>query len=601
MIKYITIPRERNRGGDFILTSPIPNIPAHLKRYVVNQNYDKYTPINQAVWRYVMRQNHNFLKDSAHSSYIDGLRDSGIKMESIPMIEEMNTCLQPFGWGAVTIDGFIPGVVFFDFQAHGILPIAADIRQLEHIEYTPAPDIIHEAAGHAPILCNPQYANYVKIFGEIGRKAIATKEEHEVFEAIRTLSALLESGTASEQDIQKAKDHLDEKKSAVTGVSEAEQISRLYWWTVEYGLIGELDQPCIYGAGLLSSVGESAYSLTNQVQKIPFDLETVIQTGFDITKMQPQLFVCQSFDQLIAAVQEFSKKMAFCVGGTESLFKAMKSTNMAYVTYSSGLQVSGKVARILCDDQGKAICFQTAGFTALSFECKQLYGHNKEAYPHGILAPIGPLKGMIDSIEHFTEDDLKAWNIVPNQTCHLKFDSGLLVHGIVKSIFRKNEKIILISFYQAEVSYQGEVLLGVDSGSYNMVVGESIISVAAGVADPESFFFESISESVQPQPSITTPKVWSRLEKLYAEVRSIRENNGTGKDQDNMLQKVIDQLNSDFPNDWLLRLEILEWLSGRMDKWKSLSEQLLLQLENLKQENPDICRLITNGLKLIKK
>lgn len=127
-----------------------------------------------------MRQNHNFLKDSAHSSYIDGLRDSGIQVESIPMIEEMNTCLQPFGWGAVTIDGFIPGVVFFDFQAHGILPIAADIRQLEHIEYTPAPDIIHEAAGHAPILCNPQYANYVKIFGEIGRKAIATKEEHEV-------------------------------------------------------------------------------------------------------------------------------------------------------------------------------------------------------------------------------------------------------------------------------------------------------------------------------------------------------------------------------------------------------------------------------------
>lgn len=600
MIKFTAKPRDRNRGGDFILTSPIPNIPAHLRRYVVNQNYQKYSPINQAVWRYVMRQNHHFLKDSAHSSYVDGLRDSGIKIESIPRIEEMNACLQPFGWGAVTIDGFIPGVVFFDFQAHGFLPIAADIRQLEHIEYTPAPDIIHEAAGHAPILCNPQYANYVKIFGEIGRKAIATKEEHEVFEAIKTLSALLEDGRASEEDIQKAKDNLEAKQKAVTGLSEAEQISRLYWWTVEYGLIGELDQPRIYGAGLLSSVGESAHSLTDEVKKLPFDLETVIQTGFDITTMQPQLFVCQSFDQLIEAVEEFSKRMAFRIGGTESLFKALRSSNLAHVTFSSGLQVTGKVSRILCDDQGEAICFHTEGPTALSFENQQLDGHHKEVYPEGLIAPIGNLKGTPNSIEHFTENELKERNIVPNQHCHLLFESGLSVKGIVKDILRKNEKNILISFHQAEVGYQGEIARDVASGSYTMAIGTSIISVAAGAADPESYYSEYMSQTVQPDPLPKNTKEWSGLEKLYAGIRAIRENNSIEEEQDTLILQVMDQLDSAYPADWLLRLEILELIAGREDKWKKKTEKLLVQLEQLKQENPDNKRLIVNGLKLIK-
>ena len=83
----------------------------------------------------------------------------------------MNECLAPSGWGAVTIDGLIPGVAFFDFQGHGLLPIATDIRKVENIEYTPAPDIVHEAAGHAPILLDPTYAKYVKRFGQIGAKA----------------------------------------------------------------------------------------------------------------------------------------------------------------------------------------------------------------------------------------------------------------------------------------------------------------------------------------------------------------------------------------------------------------------------------------------
>ena len=201
-------------------------IPRHLQKYVVDQQYEKYTPIDHAVWRYVMRQNHNYLKDTAHQAYVGGLKSSGISVERIPNVTDMNKALEPYGWGAANIDGFIPGVIFFDFQAHGILPIASDIRKLENIQYTPAPDIIHEAAGHAPILCEEKFSEYVKLFGQIGSKALATSEEHDLFEAVRTYSNLLESGKATKAEIEAAKVNFEEKQAAVTELSEAEQISR---------------------------------------------------------------------------------------------------------------------------------------------------------------------------------------------------------------------------------------------------------------------------------------------------------------------------------------------------------------------------------------
>ena len=571
-------------------------IPAHLKKYVVEQHYEKYTPIDQAVWRYVMRQNHHFLRGKAHSSYLDGFRDSGIDMESIPNIKAMNDCLEPYGWGAVTIDGYIPGVAFFDFQARGILPIATDIRQAENIEYTPAPDIIHEAAGHAPILCDPTYARYVKIFGEIGSKAIATKEEHEVFEAIKRLSGLLESGKATEVDIQQAKASLDQKQNKVKGLSESEQISRLYWWTVEYGLIGEVSNPRIYGAGLLSSVGESAHSLTDNVKKVPFDLESVIHTAFNITTMQPQLFVCQSFDQLISAVQQFSKRMAFSIGGTESLVKALHSENTTHITYSSGLQVTGTVSRILYDAHGEAVYFKTIGPTALTIEGKEIPGHGKEVHADGFGGLIGALKGQTKALENFTNEELKDIKLVKGQKSQLYYESGIIVKGVVEKVIRRNGKIILIAFKKAKVTNRDELLFDPNWGPYHMVVGEHITSVAAGAADPEHFFATQ-QNGEHLQRVISTPTELTPLEKLYGQIRSLREDCEIGN-KDYYIGQVLERLTADYPNDWLLRIEILEMLAGK-SQWRETINQLHRQLQKIEQENSNLERLITNGLRLI--
>ena len=155
-------------------------LPYHLRAFILPQPYAEYTAQNQAVWRYVMRKNVDYLKEVAHDSYLSGLKATGISTEEIPRMEGMNRILKDIGWAAVSVDGFIPPNAFMEFQAYNTLVIAADIRTIDHMEYTPAPDIIHEAAGHAPIIANPEYAEYLRRFGEIGSKAISSAKDYEL-------------------------------------------------------------------------------------------------------------------------------------------------------------------------------------------------------------------------------------------------------------------------------------------------------------------------------------------------------------------------------------------------------------------------------------
>ncbi|MFT6928975.1 MAG: phenylalanine-4-hydroxylase, partial [Sediminicola sp.] len=268
----------------------LDKLPKHLKQYIKPQNYEDYTSINQAVWRYVMRKNVDYLSRVAHKSYMDGLQKTGISINHIPNMYGMNRILKEIGWAAVAVDGFIPPSAFMEFQAYNILVIASDIRQLNHIEYTPAPDIIHEGAGHAPIIANPEYAEYLRRFGEIGCKAISSAKDYELYEAVRHLSIIKEASDTPQEEVDKAEKGIEDLQQNMGEPSEMALIRNLHWWTVEYGLIGTVEQPKIYGAGLLSSIGESAWFMTDKVKKIPYTIEAA-HTSFDITKPQPQLFV----------------------------------------------------------------------------------------------------------------------------------------------------------------------------------------------------------------------------------------------------------------------------------------------------------------------
>ena len=255
---------------DYRSNKLIDRLPKHLKQFIKPQKYEEYSTINQAVWRYAMKRLLNYLTNVAHNSYLSGLKKTGVSIEEIPSMYGMNRILKEIGWAAVAVDGFIPPNAFMEFQAYKVLVIASDIRQLENIEYTPAPDIIHESAGHAPIIANPDYAEYLRRLGAIGSKAILSKYDMDLYEAVRSLSILKEADGTSKDKIDAAEIEIQKLQSMKVPLSEMAQIRNLQWWTVEYGLIGDLSNPKIYGAGLLSSIGESISCLKNNVKKIPY-------------------------------------------------------------------------------------------------------------------------------------------------------------------------------------------------------------------------------------------------------------------------------------------------------------------------------------------
>ncbi len=324
----------------------IDRLPAHLRRYVVDQDPEAYTPRDHAVWRHILHQLAARLKDTAHASYLEGLAATGIGLERIPSLDDMNAKLEALDWCAVGVRGFIPPAVFTELQSLGVLAIAADIRSHEHIEYTPAPDIVHESAGHAPILADRRYAQYLKRCGEVGFRAIASVEDQAVYEAIRNLSVVKEDPAASADEVRLAEERLRAAGTSRRYVSESTKASRLYWWTAEYGLVGDLTAPKLYGAGLLSSLGEASHCHSAAVRKVPLGL-VCTDTEYDITRMQPQLFVARDFDHLFEVLESFEASLGWKRGGDHGLEEALRARTVNHLVLDDGLELTGKVvARI---------------------------------------------------------------------------------------------------------------------------------------------------------------------------------------------------------------------------------------------------------------
>lgn len=576
-------------SGSFESNPLIDRLPSHLKQFIKPQDYDDYTPINQAVWRYVMRKNVDYLSKVAHESYLEGLKKTGLEVDGIPNMYGMNRILKEIGWAAVAVDGFIPPNAFMEFQAYNVLVIASDIRQLEHIEYTPAPDIIHEGAGHAPIIANPEYAEYLRRFGEIGSKAISSKKDYEMYEAIRLLSILKEAEDTPQDQIEAAEKAVEDLQNDMGPMSEMARIRNLHWWTVEYGLIGTVENPKIYGAGLLSSIGESAWCMTDAVRKIPYGIEAADQS-FDITKPQPQLYVTPDFAHLSQVLEEFANTMALRTGGLSGLRKLIDSAALGTIELSTGLQISGHFTNVI-EHEGKPVYVQTTGQTALSYREKELVGHGTDYHKDGFGSPVGKLKGINLAIEDMSPRDLRAYDIYEAETVTLEFEGDITVTGdIITGSRNLQGEIILISFKNCTVTHGDSVLFRPEWGIYDMAVGKKVVSAFSGPADVKSF---DLITHVPSTKTIKAKKTEERtaLEALYRSVRDIREGRSEAP-----LQPVFAALVERFPNDWLLSVEIAELLHQRHD---ALLDDVLAHLDDVKTRRPEIAHLIDNGLDLI--
>jgi phenylalanine-4-hydroxylase len=230
---------------------------------VVAQPWADYTPGEHEVWDTLFARQRALLPGRACREFLDGVERFGLGAGGIPKFSELNKVLaSATGWELVGVEGLLPDNVFFDHLAHRRFPVTWWIRKPDQLDYLSEPDLFHDLFGHVPLLLNPVFADYMQAYGRGGMKAFAIGPE-----------ALV-------------------------------NLTRLYWYTVEFGLIHTAAGMRIYGAGIVSSKGESIYCLDSPApNRIGFDLERVMSTRYRIDTYQQTYFVIDSFEQLFAATR----------------------------------------------------------------------------------------------------------------------------------------------------------------------------------------------------------------------------------------------------------------------------------------------------------
>jgi phenylalanine-4-hydroxylase len=520
-------------------------VPDYLRCYIVDQDHSLYTPRDHASWRFIMRQARDYLKTHAHEVYLDGLEATGIPVSSIPNITQMDRILNRFGWGAVCVRGFIPPLAFLDFQARQILPIAADMRTLEHVLYTPAPDIVHEAAGHGPILADPGYAKYLTAYAQVARKAIYSSQDIRIYEAIRTLSDLKENPDTTPEEMEQAQKDLDQLTSQVPWVSEATLVARLFWWTAEYGLVGDLEQPKIYGAGLLSSLKESRECL-KKAKKIPLSLDCTKAT-YDITKPQPQLFVARDFSHLMEVLAQLDSTLAYKQGGLYGLTAGLKSQAVTTTELDSGLQVSG----IIQEFSPGVDFIKWTGPVQLAFQGQELPGHSRRRHGSGFSLVLGHPHGLTFEV---------------GAQLHLTYHHGFTLSGQLTHILSHpvTGKPLILTLENTLLKKGNQTYYDPSWGPFDLVLAQEVGAVFGGPADWQAYGDYDLGKA-STLPGRQTP--YSAFEKglfdFYSQIRAIREEGApalTGEALQNLAQKI----QAFCPEEWLLRVEVAELWAQKM-------------------------------------
>ena len=230
---------------------------------VVKQPWEGYTPTDHQVWATLFRRQREVLVGRACDAFLQAQDAMGMTPDAIPKFTDLNEALRAAtGWELVGVEGLLPELVFFDHLANRRFPVTWWIRKPEQMDYLSEPDLFHDLFGHVPLLMDPVFADYLQCFGHGGVKAHGIGED-----------ALM-------------------------------LLSRLYWYTVEFGLIRQPDGLRIYGSGIVSSKGESIHCLeSNAPNRLGFDLERIMRTRYRIDTYQKTYFVIDSFEQLMAATE----------------------------------------------------------------------------------------------------------------------------------------------------------------------------------------------------------------------------------------------------------------------------------------------------------
>ncbi len=228
--------------------------------FATTQRWSEYTDEQHQVWQLLYRRRIRELAGTASHIFLAGVKSIGLDEHRVPELDAVNGRLAALtGWRAVPVSGFIPATEFFQCLALRRFPTTVTVRPREQLEYIEEPDIFHDVFGHVPLHSHPIFADFLQRFGEAAAK--------------------------------------------VSDPTDMTRMSRLFWFTVEFGLVREAGKIKIYGSGLISSTADAANALGPQCDRREFDLDAVMQQAFEIDRLQDVLFVIESYDELFEAVE----------------------------------------------------------------------------------------------------------------------------------------------------------------------------------------------------------------------------------------------------------------------------------------------------------
>ncbi len=571
-----------------VMSAQIPN---HLKKYLVNQNYKKYSPEDQAVWRYIMKGIQHTMSLYGYRGCLTGMKKTGITFDKIPKISDMDRKLQNFGWRAVTVSGFIPPKAFMEFQLNGFLPIASELRSINHIKYTPAPDIVHESIGHVPFLTNTTYTNFLKKYASAVLKSLSSVEDKNLYMAIRKLSDLKENPKATKNQIDKAEKKLKTVVKNIAYVSESSYLSRFIWWTSEYGLIGNLKNPKIYGAGLISSIEES--QRINKVTKIWLD-ENCLNYSFDITKTQPQYFVTENFSHLLEVLDKIIENLSWYQGGIYGIKKAIQSKTVNTAEFNSGLQISGVIEKMITLKKN-IVFLKFSGPCQLSFKNKELPGHNKVYHHHGYSTPLRFISKNKKPFHLWNDRDLEKEGLKVGKKAHLVFEANIHLQGEITKFLKINNCLLVVTFKNCLIKQKDLILFDPSWGLFDLAIGQTITSVFSGPADKQTY-----KEEDNFKPSKVLERNFSKNQKdsfkVYKKIDSLRNPTKSHIQKKKLLEKLVTTLHKQ-KTPWLASLELLELTKNN----PKLKNKILNHLKTIMKKGPlDIKKYIKMGLPLYK-
>src|SRR5580700_9186987 len=260
-------PPIRNDMGTATSTLNLNQSKLHVAApYLIEQTWTDYTPEQHAIWAELVTRRMPQLREHACREYLDGFHQIGLREDRLPNLAEVSALLQPrTGWQSTPVSGFLPADAFFEMLAARMFPTTTWLRSRDSMEYTPEPDIFHDVFGHVPMHAHPVFANFLENYGKIC--------------------------------------------ASVTSQNDLERLGRLFWFTVEFGVIRQDGEIKVYGSGLISSHGECTHVINGGPEIREFNLAQVLDTVVDVAKMQPVLYAIESFDQIYEATKDAESRL----------------------------------------------------------------------------------------------------------------------------------------------------------------------------------------------------------------------------------------------------------------------------------------------------